>query len=159
MPTICHVIVIPVLFCQKQESFGFFSLARFLKLKIAVRQQSIEICNARRYWSMLLLYCVDIIRLNHLRLKVVFFYCGVCHCFYRYTDAFFIIYWSVIFYECIHLTVSESDMIKLFNQSIYKEHHVNSTLGSKRRQSNFVYRQHWFIIWNWFQTLFISWHH
>ena len=31
-----------------------------------------------------------------------------------------IMYWSVIFYECIcfYITVSESDMIKLFNQSI-----------------------------------------
>ena len=33
---------------------------------------------------------------------------------------FLIIYWSVIFYECIcfYLTVSESDTIKLFNQSM-----------------------------------------
>ena len=33
------------------------------------------------------------------------------------------------------------------------EHLLNSILGSKRLESNFVYRQHWFIIWNWLQTL------
>ena len=119
MPTICHVIVIHVCFVKKQEPFRFFSLARFLKLKIAARQQCIEICNARRYWSMLVVYCVDI------RLKVVFFYCDACHCFtvilMLFYCVFFIVYWSVIFYECIcfYLTVSESDIIKLFNHSIY----------------------------------------
>ena len=99
MPTICHVIVIHVLFCKKKESFRFFSLARFLKLKIAARQQSIEICNARRYWSMLVVYCVDI------RLKVVFFYCDACHCFYRYTDAFLL---------CIFYRILECDILWMY---------------------------------------------
>ena len=60
-----------------------------------------------------------------LSIEIFVFYCGAYHCFYRYTDAFFycvllIMYWSVIFYECIcfYLTVSESDIIKLFNQSL-----------------------------------------
>ena len=103
---------------KKKESFRFFSLARFLKLKIAARQQSIEICNARRYWSILVVYCVDI------RLKVVFFFTVMLVIVFTvilmiFYCVFFIVYWSVIFYECIwfYLTVSESDIIKLFNQS------------------------------------------
>ena len=39
-----------------QESFGFFSFARFLKLVISARQHSTEICNACRYWSVLVVY-------------------------------------------------------------------------------------------------------
>ena len=70
-----------------------------------------------------MLYSVDIIRLNHFTIAIFGFYCGACH-FYCYIDVFycgfFIIYWGVIFYECIcfYVTVLESDIINLFNQSI-----------------------------------------
>ena len=123
-------------FVKIKQSFGFFSFAHFLKLIIAARQRSTEICNACRYWSMLVVYRVDIIRLNNFTIEICGFYCGACHCFYRYTDVFqlrfFIIYRSVIFYECIcfYLTVSESDIIKLFNQSIYKESGISIMLES-----------------------------
>ena len=105
-----------------QESFGLFCLARFLKLIIATQQHSTEICNACHYWSVLVVYCMEIIRLNHFRIEICGFYCGACHCFCHYTDVFYcmflIIYWGMIFYECIwlHLTVSETDIIKVFYQ-------------------------------------------
>ena len=57
-----------------------------ISLLIAVRQQSIDICNACRYWLMLVVHCVDIIRLNHFTIENCVFYCGACHCFYHYTD-------------------------------------------------------------------------
>ena len=68
---------------------------------------------------------------NNFTMEICVFYCGACHCFYCYTDAFLlcilIIYWSVIFYECIcfYLTVSESDIIKLSNQSINQSINLN----------------------------------
>ena len=40
-----------------------------------------------------------------------------------------------------------------------KEYNLISIVGSKRPESNFVYRQHWFIIWNWLQTLCIDEYH
>ena len=58
-------------------------------------------------WNLrFLLWCLSLF----LPLYWLFFF----HC------VFLIMYWSVIFYECIcfYLTVSESDIIKLFNQSI-----------------------------------------
>ena len=72
---------------------------------------------------------MDVKRLNHFTIEICVFYCGSCHCFYRSTVfflyiVFLIIYWSMIVYECIcfHLTVSESDIIKLFNQSVSAVH-------------------------------------
>ena len=35
-----------------------------------------------------MVYGVDIIRLNHFTIEICGFYCGACHCFYRYTDVF-----------------------------------------------------------------------
>ena len=59
MLTICHVIIFVLL---NQESFGFFSLACFHKLPDKILQTFA--INACRYWSVLVVYCVDIIRLN-----------------------------------------------------------------------------------------------
>ena len=68
------------------ESFRFISLTRFLKLIIAARQHSAEIYNACRYWSLLVVYSVDIIRLNHFTIEFCAFYCGACQRFYHCTD-------------------------------------------------------------------------
>ena len=72
-----------------------------------------------------MVYCVNIIRLNHFTIEICGFYCGACHCFYRYTDAFYIVYflsYTGVWYFMnafvfTLLCVSESDIIKLFNQS------------------------------------------
>ena len=97
----CYCYSCLVLF--NQERFGFNSLACFLKLIIAAGQYSSVICNACRYCSVLMVYCVDIIWWNHFTAEICGFCCVACHCFYRYTDVcycvFLIIYWSVILYE------------------------------------------------------------
>ena len=112
----CYCYPCVVLF--KTRIVQIFSLARFLKLKIAARQQYIEICNARRYWSMLVVNCVDIIRLKFVFFTVMLvivlpiYWCFLLCTFYHKLECD--ILWMYLFY----LTVSESDIIKLFNQSI-----------------------------------------
>ena len=86
-------------------TFGLFSFARFLKLIFDVRQQSIEICNACRYGSTLVVYCVNSIRLNDFTIEICVFHCGACHWFYRYTDAFL---W------CIFDNVLECDILWMY---------------------------------------------
>ena len=65
------------------------------------------------YWIILRLKIVvfTVVLVIVFTVKLMLFYC-----------VFQIIYLNVIFYECIcfYLTVSESDIIKLFNQSIFK---------------------------------------
>ena len=139
MHTFCHAIV-----------------SRFLKLIIAARQHSTEICNACRYWSVLVVYKVDIIRLNHFAIEICGFYCGACHCFYHYTDTFLLCLWSYtgVWYFmgvfCFYLTLSESDIIKLFNQSINVLNHRVSELYAipvccwtySASRSSSVYNEH-----------------
>ena len=62
--------------------------------------------------------------------------------FYR---VFQIIYLNVIFYECIcfYLTVSESDIIKLFNQSINQSIHVLTHCGLVTPYGDIDLGQHW----------------
>ena len=73
-----------VFFCfalLNQKSIGLFSLAHSPKPIIAARQHSTEICNACRYWSVFVGYCMDIIWLIHFMIEMCVFYCGACHCF------------------------------------------------------------------------------
>ena len=88
-----------------QKSLRLFSLARILKLKIAARQHSTEICNARRFWSVLVVYCVDIMRLNHFTMEICVFYCAACHCFHCYTDVFSL---------CVFYHILECDILWMY---------------------------------------------
>ena len=51
---------------------------------------------------MLVVYCVDIIRLNNFTIKFCGFYCSAVHCFYRYNDAFLL---------CIFNHIRECDIL------------------------------------------------
>ena len=54
---------------------------------------------------MLMVYCVDIIRLNHFTIENCVFYCGACHCFYR---------WSDVFLLCILDHILECDIFLMY---------------------------------------------
>ena len=53
---------------------------------------------------MLVVYCVDIIRLNHFTIEICRFYCGACHCFYN-TDVFLL---------CVFDHILECDILWMY---------------------------------------------
>ena len=57
-------------------------------------------------------------------------------------------------YTYFHVVIERiATLHKKRKSYFYKEHCLNSIFGSKRPESNFVYMQQWFVIWNWLQNL------
>ena len=72
---------------------------------------------------MLVLYCMDIMRLNHSTIETCVVFTVVLVIVFTvilmpFYCVFLILYWSLIFYKYIRFypTVSERDILKLFNQ-------------------------------------------
>ena len=109
-----------------QESSGFITLARFLKLIIAAWKHFSEICNVCRYCSVFVVYWGTLYDWIILRLKfLVLLWCLSCFCLPLYWCLFIVCFWSYTgVWYCMNVfvfwvTVSEGDIIQLFNQPIY----------------------------------------